>query len=48
MAQPDFGWFDKVVEGAPNFDNVGIHGGGHYSIGGEVLLPFSKVKTQLT
>ncbi|CUS06676.1 unnamed protein product [Tuber aestivum] len=35
LAQKDFGWFNKVVEGETNFLNVGIHGGGHYSIGGE-------------
>ncbi|KAI5843810.1 hypothetical protein DFP73DRAFT_550358 [Morchella snyderi] len=35
LAQVDFGWFDKIVEGETNFVNVGIHGGGHYSIGGE-------------
>ncbi|PWW79822.1 Di-copper centre-containing protein [Tuber magnatum] len=35
LAQQDFGWFSKVVEGETNFWNVGIHGGGHYSIGGE-------------
>jgi len=26
--------FDKLVEGGPGFDISGIHGGGHYSIGG--------------
>lgn len=36
LSQVNFGWFDKVVEGETNFINVGIHGGGHYSIGGEV------------
>ncbi|KAL0632473.1 hypothetical protein Q9L58_008658 [Maublancomyces gigas] len=35
MAQADFGYFNKAVEGETNFVNVGIHGGGHYSIGGE-------------
>ena len=39
LAQADFGWFNKVVEGETNFVNVGIHGGGHYSIGGEVGTP---------
>ena len=41
LAQVDFGWFNKVVEGETNFVNVGIHGGGHYSIGGEVGTPLS-------
>ncbi len=34
LAAPDFGWFDKVVEGGPSFDASGVHGGGHYSVGG--------------
>lgn len=45
MAQADFGYFNKAVEGETNFVNVGIHGGGHYSIGGEVgFLFFSLVR----
>lgn len=35
LAQGDYGWFNKIVEGETNFINVGIHGAGHYSIGGE-------------
>jgi tyrosinase len=34
LTQPDFGWFDRVVEGGPSFDTSGVHGGGHYSVGG--------------
>lgn len=34
LSQPDFGWFDRVVEGGPGFDASGLHGGGHYSVGG--------------
>ncbi|KAF9475132.1 Di-copper centre-containing protein [Pholiota conissans] len=34
LAQPDFGWFDKVVEGGPSFELSGLHGGGHYGVGG--------------
>lgn len=34
LSQPDFGWFDRVVEGGPSFDASGVHGGGHYGVGG--------------
>lgn len=34
LAQSDFGWFDRVTEGGPSFDASGIHGGGHYGVGG--------------
>ncbi|KAF8966549.1 hypothetical protein BDZ97DRAFT_1756424 [Flammula alnicola] len=34
LTQPDFGWFDRVVEGGPSFDLSGLHGGGHSSVGG--------------
>lgn len=34
LAQPDFGFFGRVVEGGPSFELSGIHGGGHYGIGG--------------
>lgn len=34
LAQPDFGWFNRVVEGGPSFEQSGVHGGGHYSVGG--------------
>jgi len=27
LAQSDFGWFDRVVEGGPSFHASGIHGG---------------------
>ncbi|KAF8879662.1 hypothetical protein CPB84DRAFT_1817396 [Gymnopilus junonius] len=33
-SNPNFGWFDRVVEGDPSFDASGLHGGGHYSVGG--------------
>lgn len=45
LAAPDFGWFDKIVEGGPSFEASGIHGGGHYGVGGTYgswfLLPRS-------
>ncbi|KAK1757917.1 putative tyrosinase [Echria macrotheca] len=34
LSQGDFGWFSRVVEGMPSFDASGIHGGGHYGVGG--------------
>ncbi|KDR80002.1 hypothetical protein GALMADRAFT_222927 [Galerina marginata CBS 339.88] len=34
LSQNDFGWFDRVVEGGPSFDASGLHGGGHYGVGG--------------
>jgi tyrosinase len=34
LDQPDYGTFDRVVEGGPSFDASGVHGGGHYSVGG--------------
>lgn len=34
LHQGGFGWFDRVVEGGPSFDASGIHGGGHYGVGG--------------
>lgn len=34
LRQADFGWFARVVEGGPSFDASGIHGGGHYGVGG--------------
>jgi tyrosinase len=34
LAAPDFGWFDKAVEGGPSFEASGVHGGGHYGVGG--------------
>lgn len=34
LTQEDYGWFAKVVEGGPSFDASGVHGGGHYGVGG--------------
>ncbi|TFK35809.1 hypothetical protein BDQ12DRAFT_634639 [Crucibulum laeve] len=34
LSQPDFGWFNTVVEGGPSFEASGLHGGGHYGVGG--------------
>ncbi|KAH6650363.1 hypothetical protein F5144DRAFT_555984 [Chaetomium tenue] len=34
LAAPDFGAFDRVVEGGPSFEASGVHGGGHYGVGG--------------
>ncbi|KAK3694368.1 hypothetical protein B0T22DRAFT_526307 [Podospora appendiculata] len=34
LAQPDFGWFNRAVEGCPSFEASGLHGGGHYGVGG--------------
>jgi len=34
LEQVNFGWFDRVVEGGPSFDASGVHGGGHFSVGG--------------
>jgi tyrosinase len=34
LRQPDFGWFNSVVEGGPSFEASGVHGGGHYGVGG--------------
>ena len=34
LSQTDYGWFTRVVEGGPSFDASGIHGGGHYGVGG--------------
>lgn len=34
LGQGDYGWFARVVEGGPSFDASGIHGGGHYGVGG--------------
>lgn len=34
LSQGGFGWFARVVEGGPSFDASGIHGGGHYGVGG--------------
>jgi tyrosinase len=34
LAAPDFGSFDQVVQGGPSFDASGVHGGGHYGVGG--------------
>ncbi|KAK4129026.1 Di-copper centre-containing protein [Parathielavia appendiculata] len=34
LAAPDFGWFDRLVEGGPSFEASGAHGGAHYGVGG--------------
>lgn len=40
LAQPDFGWFNIVIDGdqrtglPPNFEHRSIHTGGHWSVGG--------------
>ncbi|KAJ4297425.1 hypothetical protein N0V88_004348 [Collariella sp. IMI 366227] len=34
LAAPDFGWFDQIVQGGPSFEASGVHGGGHYGVGG--------------
>ncbi|EPS41920.1 hypothetical protein H072_4142 [Dactylellina haptotyla CBS 200.50] len=34
LAAQNFYAFDRVVEGGPSFEASGIHGGGHYGIGG--------------
>ncbi|KAK3997446.1 tyrosinase [Cladorrhinum sp. PSN332] len=34
LSQPDFGWFNTLVEGFPSFEASGVHGGGHYGVGG--------------
>lgn len=33
LAQPDFGSFNRVVEGGPDFEASGVHGGAHYGVG---------------
>lgn len=30
MAQPDYGWFAKTLEGGASFDESQIHAGGQY------------------
>ncbi|KAK1833753.1 hypothetical protein QBC39DRAFT_380303 [Podospora conica] len=32
----DFGSFARIVEGGPSFEMSGVHGGGHYSVGGQM------------
>ncbi|KAK4206575.1 tyrosinase [Rhypophila decipiens] len=34
LSQSDFGWFNRFVEGGPSFEASGVHGGGHYGVGG--------------
>ncbi|KAK4222129.1 tyrosinase [Podospora fimiseda] len=34
LAEEDFGWFNTRVEGFPSFEASGVHGGGHYGVGG--------------
>lgn len=38
LNQPDFGWFARAVEGGPSFEMSGVHGGGHYAVGGTLGL----------
>ncbi|KAK3362308.1 hypothetical protein B0T25DRAFT_586665 [Lasiosphaeria hispida] len=32
LAQPDFGWFARTVEGGPSFEASGVHGDEHYGV----------------
>jgi len=34
MKQPDFGWFARTIQDEPSIERMGIHGGGHFSVGG--------------
>ncbi|KAK2805503.1 hypothetical protein FQN51_000329 [Onygenales sp. PD_10] len=34
LSQPDFGHFARVDDGEPSFEASGLHGGGHYGVGG--------------
>ncbi|PGH01133.1 hypothetical protein AJ79_08004 [Helicocarpus griseus UAMH5409] len=34
LSQPDFGHFTRVDDGGPSFEASGLHGGGHYGVGG--------------
>jgi tyrosinase len=34
ISKSDYGYFARAVEGETNFEHSGIHGGGHYSVGG--------------
>ncbi|RPB03291.1 Di-copper centre-containing protein [Choiromyces venosus 120613-1] len=34
LAQPDYGWMSKVLEGGPSWETLGIHGAGHFIVGG--------------
>lgn len=34
LRQPSFVAFDRAIEGGPSFDLSGLHGGGHYGVGG--------------
>ena len=34
MKQKDFGWFNRISNGLSNINDLGIHGGGHFSVGG--------------
>ncbi|KAK4454570.1 tyrosinase [Podospora aff. communis PSN243] len=36
LSQPDFGWFARIVEGGPDYELSGVHGGGHYGVGGSL------------
>lgn len=43
----DYGSFARVVEGGPSFEMSGIHGGGHYSVGGMSRFSLSTVESRL-
>ncbi|KAI4678830.1 hypothetical protein J4E81_010558 [Alternaria sp. BMP 2799] len=34
MAQADYGWFARTMEGGPAWDDSQIHAGGHFGVGG--------------
>ena len=34
LSQPDFGWFNTIMEGSTSFEASAVHGGGHYGVGG--------------
>jgi len=36
LCQPDFGLFARTMEGGPDYELSGVHGGGHYGVGGSL------------
>lgn len=36
LSQSDYGHLLRIVEGETNFEHSGIHGGGHFGVGGEM------------
>lgn len=36
LAQPDYGWFFRTLDGDTHPDRSSIHGGGHYAVGGNL------------